>query len=451
MSNYLHGGCGRNTDAASTSRRSIRAALLSAVVFAAGTTSAGAGSFYIREQSASGLGESYAGVAAGAGGLSSMFWNPATLVEMPGIQTSLIATGIIPYANITPQAGTSPILLPLGSAGNTVSPALLPAIYNGYQINDRLWFGLSLNAPDGLSSSPHNPSASQLYGLKSTMKSAEIAPSFAYKLNDMLSIGTGLRVLYLSLYEQTAMAPVGIPPLSILKGDSWGVGFTLGVTLKPFDGTQIGIGYRSRIDQAISGILSLGAPLPGLIPAGAYPIRLGLIVPDSVSVGLKQRLSDNFSLAGTFEGTRWSQLRSSAIIGSPIPGQTAPFFYRDGWMASAGGEYKYSPNLTMRAGVAYELSPITTAIREIRNPDADRKSISVGLSYKLNEKLSFDMGYAYYLPGNVQIAIIPGNPTFAGVGLPYVGNVAGRLNIVSIGLNYRWDADAPVGGLALAN
>ncbi len=47
------------------------------------------------------------------------------------------------------------------------------------------------------------------------------------------------------------------------------------------------------------------------------------------------------------------------------------------------------------------------------------------------------------LPGNALVAIVPGNPHFAAVGLPFVGNVAGRLDIVSLGLNYRWDEAPP--------
>ena len=49
------------------------------------TVMAQAGAFYLRDQSATAGGESFAGVAAGSGGLSSMFWNPATITMTPGI------------------------------------------------------------------------------------------------------------------------------------------------------------------------------------------------------------------------------------------------------------------------------------------------------------------------------------------------------------------------------
>jgi long-chain fatty acid transport protein len=422
--------------------RPILQAGLSAAIMAAGLCGAQAGSFAIREQSASAQGQAFAGVAAGTGGLSSMFWNPATMTELPGWQSSMSVSLIMPYADLTPLAGTFPGLQPLGPAGNMSPSALLPALYNSYQLNDRMWFGVSLNAPDGLVSKPRSPSASQLYGLDSEMKSGEGALNLAYKINEMVSVAAGLRVLYMSLNEQTALAPIAAPPLSVLKGDGWGVGYTLGATIKPFAGTEIGIGYRSRITPKINGTLNFDVPLPGPIPAGAYGVQLQLPVPEAVNIGLRQRLGDRFTAAATYEWTHWSILTSFPVVGSPVPGQAAPFFYRDGWMASLGGEYQWDSRLTLRAGIGYEQSPITDAIREVRNPDADRKWGALGLSYAVTDRLTFDLSYAHYLPGNVSIAIVPGNPNFALVGLPFVGNVSGRLDIVSLGLNYRWDAAA---------
>jgi long-chain fatty acid transport protein len=273
------------------------------------------------------------------------------------------------------------------------------------------------------------------------LKSGELATSFAYKIHEMVSISAGVRLLYLDLSEQTAMAPLPAPPLSTLKGDGWGVGYTLGATIKPFAGTTVGVGYRSRIAPQISGNLNFDVPLPP-IAAGAYAVKLKLPVPEVVNIGLRQRLTDGLSASTTFEWTHWSILTSEPIVGSPIPGQIAPFFYRDGWMASLGVEYQWNPRLTLRAGIGYERSPITEAIREVRNPDADRKWASIGLSCKATEKLSIDLSYAHYPRGDVPITIIPGNPNFL-PGLPFVGNVDGHLDIISLGLNYRWDAATP--------
>ena len=66
---------------------------------------------------------------------------------------------------------------------------------------------------------------------------------------------------------------------------------------------------------------------------------------------------------------------------------TIAFDYNDGWLASLGGEYKWNPNLTLRAGLAYEKSPIDDANRQISLPDADRIWTSIGASYKISEQI----------------------------------------------------------------
>ena len=76
----------------------------SAAVAAAVTTSvAHAGAFAIREQSACGQGASFAGVAAGCS-LSSMFWNPATLMATEGVEIEMVGTGIFPKADVSVDA-----------------------------------------------------------------------------------------------------------------------------------------------------------------------------------------------------------------------------------------------------------------------------------------------------------------------------------------------------------
>jgi long-chain fatty acid transport protein len=58
---------------------------------------ANAGGLAVREQSVYGQGSSFAGVAAG-GALSSMFWNPATMTQVPGIVSETDVSGILPLA-----------------------------------------------------------------------------------------------------------------------------------------------------------------------------------------------------------------------------------------------------------------------------------------------------------------------------------------------------------------
>ena len=78
-----------------------------------------AGAFAIRTQSAYGQGLSFAGIAAG-GSLSSIFWNPANLAAVRGLQLELVGTGVLPDIHVkldpVPALGFSGCFLPTSRA-----------------------------------------------------------------------------------------------------------------------------------------------------------------------------------------------------------------------------------------------------------------------------------------------------------------------------------------------
>src|SRR5262249_42708331 len=139
------------------------------LVLALAASEASAGGFALREQSSYGQGTSFAGIAAG-GSPSSMFWNPATMAQMPGTQTEIVATGIFPFASNTPTSGNllgNP--LATGGTGDTGDDALAPSGYFSWQINPSLWIGMSVNSPFGLSVSFPDTWAGRDYGQNSSL------------------------------------------------------------------------------------------------------------------------------------------------------------------------------------------------------------------------------------------------------------------------------------------
>jgi long-chain fatty acid transport protein len=441
----------------------------SGLVLALGVSGAKAGGFAVREQSAEALGESFAGVGAGAGGLSSMFWNPATMTQHEGWNSSWSFTGILPYANITPSSATVATIGGLtgglgstGGSGNIGRSALLPAAYMTYQVNNWLWVGYSQNAPYGLVNKSNYDWAGQVYGRTSEVRSYDFQPTVAIKLNDMISIGFGVQIERFST-RLTAAGASSVNPLSALAvgsptgaltGHDWALGFTTGITFTPFQGTQLGVGYRSQISEHLTGSL-LVPPLPV-----SFGIRSNITLPDELTIGLRQRITNDVTMLAGFEWTHWSLFNRFPVfvttqpsvlfppIGSPVT--TLAFRYNDGWFGSLGGEYKWNSNLTLRAGVALEKSPISTSVRNVRIPDSDRLWTSLGASYRYNEKLSFDLSYAHLFMRSAPIAILnAANPAFGPPpGLPFAANTKAHVDIVSVGINYRWDnpkiiADAP--------
>src|SRR5690606_28596307 len=150
-----------------------------------------------------------------------------------------------------------------------------------------------------------------------------------YKINEMFSVAVGLQVQYLEVSLKQAFPNVLLGfPSAILDGDDIGVGATAGVTFTPFEGTEIGLGYRSAIGYKLEGDLHV----PGA-PGTTTPITAKLMTPDVVTLSAKQRITDKFRLLGTVEWTNWSRLKNpvvrAAANGAPL--QTLHFNYDDAW------------------------------------------------------------------------------------------------------------------------
>ena len=89
-------------------------------------------------------------------------------------------------------------------------------------------------------------------------------------------------------------------------------------------------------------------------------------------------------MLATVEWTNWSRIGTSRLYpGAPLLRTTViPFNYKDGWFFSGGAEYQWNEQLTLRAGVGYEKSPITDDVRIPLLPDNDRYWLSIGGTYK---------------------------------------------------------------------
>jgi len=427
--------------------RAMKAVLLACAgvgALIAATADANAGGFAVREQSAWGQGTSYAGVAAG-GSLSAMFWNPATMTQMPGIQSESVVSLILPYAANSPTAGSLVGAPGFGGTGNTAETAIVPGSYFSYQINPSLWVGMSVNAPFGLSVSFPSMWAGRDYAAgESHLRSYNATPSVAYRINDWISVGAGVQIQYADASLQRGVSAAGLGEIATISGNGWGYGFTAGVTLTPTPTTTIGLGYRSMIDQKIDGNLMAGGGAITLTSPASTTINL----PDTVSFGLRQRISPQWTLLGTVEWTNWSRIGTSNVSGPPLPAAalTLPFQYKDGWLFSAGAEYMWDPQWTLRAGVGFEKSPITDDVRIPLLPDNDRYWASVGATYKVTNKLSIDAAYSHVFVKStpINITAASGNPWWpTSFGIDYIGTVDSHIDILSVGLKYRWDNPEP--------
>jgi long-chain fatty acid transport protein len=411
-------------------------AVLSGVALAAlvAGQAAHAGGFALREQSAYGQGSSFAGMAAG-GSLSSMFWNPATLSHVQGIEIEGVLTGVIPFAEVDYAAPA--IAVPPTDADDIGEDAVVPAGYAAMRVNEQFVLGVGMNGPFGLATDyPDGPIKTFGVAGKADVFSLNFNPAISFQPTGWLALAVGAQIQYIDV-DYTAL---GLPVLGItsLEGDDIAVGFTAGVTVMPFPGTEIGVGYRSFIDHELDGTLESQT-----LGVGFDATANGFDMPDLVSVGIRQRITDRFRVMAGAEWSNWSRFETVtvSIPGSDIP---LPFDYEDGWFFSVGGEFDVMPNLSLRGGIGYELSPLDDGTRTFRLPDNDRLWLSAGASYHLNDRLSFDAGYSFIAADDTDIlSAAAGGPIGNG---PFSGSADTNIHIISAGVKLKLGGG--LGGLA---
>lgn len=401
---------------------------IAAAAVAASAGSAFAGSFGLREQSSYSQGASFAGAAAPGDSISAMFWNPSAVTIAKGLTVESVSTFILPHSTLDVDPAKSPLsFFGYGDGGDVGIDAFVPSGYAAYQVNDSVYLGVSVNAPFGLATHSDTRWVGQLDHMKARVFSTAITPTVGYKINDMLSVGVGVTAEYFDVSLKRALTGGTTPPTATLSGDDWGVGFTAGLTFKPMDGTEIGLGYRSSISHKLDGdiLIDYGTSTTSV------PATTSLDLPETVTLGLRQRITDDFTLLGGVEWTNWSRLGVVQVKGA-LP-QDLNFKYQDGWYFSLGGEYAWNENLTLRTGVGYEISPTQDAYRSMRLPDADRIWASIGASYKFSDALSVDAAYSHLFVDDASVDV----KTASGTSV-YGGTAKGNVDILSVQLRYRF-------------
>jgi long-chain fatty acid transport protein len=384
-----------------------------------------AGGFAVRPQSAYGQGVAFAGIAAG-GSLSSMFWNPASLADVERLEIEVVGTAIFPqgHVKLDPQPG-----FPGADEGNIGHNTIVPAGYAAYRLNPRVVVGVGVNTPFGLETRYGGSSVLYQNGIagKSEVYSLNVNPAVAVQITDWLAVALGAQIQYFDarLTRQFLGSALGA---STLDGDDVGFGFTAGVRVTPLPGTEIGIGYRSFIDQDLHGKLQT-------TNAGTFDVKYKDVnLPDVVTFGVRQRITDRFRVMAGAEWTNWSRFDTVHVQGGPTP-IDLPFEYNDGWFFSGGGEFDVTEQVSVRAGLGYELSPIDNDNRTYRVPYNDGFLLSAGVSYRLNDRFSFDLGYSYFAVEDMNIlAGGAGGPTSNG---PFSGRADDYAHYLAVAIKVK--------------
>jgi long-chain fatty acid transport protein len=345
-----------------------------------------------------------------------------------------------------------------------------------------LALGLGISAPFGLKTEYPSDWIGRYQAIKSDIKTLNVNPSLAFKINDMFSIGGGLNyqkidaeltnAVNMSAVMGLAAASGAIPAALVpsvlgaslavpdatarVKGNDSAYGYNLGMMVNLSPTTRLGLSYRSSIKYTVEGDISFNIPtvavtstatgvisqvLGALVQPGqrlaSGAVKASLKTPDSFSLSAASDLNPQLQLLADVSWTGWSSIPKLEFVrtdGTLL--NSVEYNWKDTWRYSLGANYKLNDQLMLRGGVAFDQTPMDNAHRTPRLPDGDRTWVSIGARYMVMPTTALDFGYTHIFVKDPTITNRNDGST-AGNAL-VDGTYSNDVNIISVSLSYTF-------------
>ncbi|HVI50716.1 MAG TPA: outer membrane protein transport protein [Candidatus Sulfotelmatobacter sp.] len=389
------------------------ASVLGLGVCLTGSETALASGFALREESAEGLGNSFAGQTAKAYNASTVYYNPAGMSNLDSDEVAGTVTWIAPVAkfsgsNSNPAGGNVSGI----QTKDAVKDAAVGSVFGVYKIDPNWSVGMSVAAPYGMRVDYKADWVGRYQALHSDLTDIEFSPVVSYKVDDHWSIGGGPRVDYISAnlsqaINSTAVAGAALPDgSSIVKGDDTGLGYVASVLYKFDDATRIGANYRSRVNHELSGTVGFNVPtaLAGVSSFKNRDVTAKVTTPDSLNIGFYHDINSQWAVMSDASWTNWSLFKDLNIYdssGSSVSSTKEK--WHDTYFISLGANYKPDDKWVLHTGVAFDQSPVRDAYRTARIPDSNRYWTSFGVSYSVMPGADVHFAYAHLFADKASI------------------------------------------------
>ena len=309
--------------------------------------------------------------------LSALFYNPAGLSDTPG-ENAQIGTGIYEF----------PVVYRSPDGISTENTFLSKAPYFGYS-NDRfdpIFWGIGMYGSTGTGFEYDRDVEHGLYH-KSTAELGNVylSPTFAYKIDDRLSVGAGLNITY-------GLLKMGMP-LSInstdkldIDIDGFSLGVNVGVLYKPTQYMSLGVRWRSRIKSELNG----DAEVFGL----KDDVTAYLYWPDVLTFGVGINLTTKLIFLCDYEWIDYSRFSNKSRFSyDTLTYLNGPFItdMRDAFRIHAGFEYTLNEIIVLRAGYLYNRWCIPIDQMAPLAPGNTYHTPHLGIEWKLNESIDLDV------------------------------------------------------------
>ncbi|ABU72074.1 outer membrane protein transport protein [Vibrio campbellii] len=422
--------------------------LSAAVAFGLLSTSsvANAAGFQLAEYSATGLGRAYAGEAAMADNASAQWRNPAMLTYLEGTQVSVGAIYVNPNVDVD---GTSTFVNGSNKASSHdfAHDAVIPNFYLSHQYNDKFAIGLAFGTNYGMETDLGKDFAAANFGNEASVISMEANLNAAYKLNEALSIGGGIRYIIADgsigavMPPQMGLVKPTLPgqTLKYMEGDDTAWGWQVGAAWQINDNNRLGFAYKSAVDLTLEGHAN-GLAFNPMNPNAKKAGSMDLTLPATAELASFHQLNDQLAVHASINWTDWSSFKELVADFPDKSDLIKSENWEDNYRFAVGTTYKLDQKWTLRSGVAYDMSAVDDKYRTTTIPETDRLWLSVGAGYEWSKNLTLDAGFTYIFAKDAPISEPrdASDNEAAGFGGAFEGEVTGNVWLIGVQANYKF-------------
>jgi len=431
----------------SCARRMGAGTVLAAALWAG---AAHAGGFQLRTGSPDWSANAFAGMAAKAYDASTAWTNPAGMTRLSSSEVDLGINLVATTIQFQGQdlIGGAPVSGSQG--GNAGGLNVLPGLEAVWSATPDLKFGLSVEEPFGERTAWSGDFVGRYQALVSSISDTEIGLAVAYRLTPTLSIGGGPIIDHFAARLTSAvntgpLAALAGDPVADLHGDSWAVGYHLGVLWEPSPSFRAGIDYRSRIGEALSGNQTVAIPaLIGVVSpatAGALStlnqsVHADLALPDVLTLSAAWVVTPGLTALASVQWTHWALFQELTVTSGGAVSSVQQFRNQDSWLFSIGVNERPAalPRWRFQGGLGFERGPIQTADRTPRLPGLDLILLGVGATYNVTRAIAVQAAYLH------EFGLADASNSYSAT--PSAGNLIGSYSVsgdvASLGVTWRF-------------
>lgn len=344
---------------------------------------------------------------------STIFYNPAGLSRLTSVQAYGGVCLVTPTVRYVPDNFGSTYY---DTKKHTSTPS---AVYVGGPLKkDSKWgVGLGIYTPFGSSLNWGNDWTGKYITQSISLESVFIQPTVSYKINDMIAVGAGF-VYGIGSMEIHKALPVqdmsGNVGQAQLKGNASGIGFNAGVQIHASDKLNFGVSYRSGVNMKVKkgdATFTVPSSLSSSFPNTNFSTNLPL--PSIFTVGASYKATKDLTIQADIVVAGWKTYDSLKFDfvdnTSALQDTRDPRLYKNTVAYRLGAHYQVSKTFAAMVGGAYDPTPSDAMYLSPDAVDANRVSLSCGVTYQPLSKLNIMAALNYTTTASHHASYSPDN------------------------------------------